>query len=131
MEIFLGISILIGCSVLIYIVEKIINPKPTKDITSQEDKAIKSIINTFIQEQKRPLSEKEIEHIITAVRYWRQHNGHSPLMKNATTQFFSNGDAFISENDLVLDTIIWKQWKIECPEDYQREQEEINKLKSK
>lgn len=131
MEILLGISIFISCGVLIYIVEKIINPKPTKDITTQEDKAIKCIINTFIQEQKRPLSEKEIEHIISAVKYWRQHNGHSPLMKNATTQFFSNGNAFISENDLVLDTIIWKQWKIECPEDYQREQEEINKLKSK
>lgn len=69
METFLGVSIFIGCGVLIYLLEKIINPKSQKNITSQEDKAIKNIIDTFVREQKRPLSEKEIEHIISAVKY--------------------------------------------------------------
>lgn len=96
----------------------------------REERIIKNIINEFSNNQKRPLTEKEIITVVSAVKYWRQHNGHSPLMKNAATQFFSSGNAFISENDLVLDTIIWKQWKIECPEDYKKEQDEINKLQS-
>lgn len=131
METFLGVSIFIGCGVLIYLLEKIINPKSQKNITSQEDKAIKNIIDTFVREQKRPLSEKEIEHIISAVKYWRQHNGHSPLMKNVAMQFFSKGNTSISESDLILDTIIWKQWKTEYPEDYKKEQNKIHHLKSK
>lgn len=52
-------------------------------------------------------------------------------MKNVTTQFFSKGNTFISENDLILDTIIWKQWKTEYPEDYKKEQNRIHHLKSK
>ncbi|MDY4841986.1 MAG: hypothetical protein SO314_06455 [Alphaproteobacteria bacterium] len=131
MEAFLGILILIGCGVLVYLMENIIHSKHPKDITPKEDRAIKNIIDTFIREQKRPLSEKEIEHIISAVKYWRKHNGHSPLMKNVTTQFFSRGNTFISNNDLILDTIIHKQWKIEYPKDYKKEQNGIHHLKSK
>lgn len=131
MEIFLGILILIGCYGIIYFVERIINPKPKNDITPQEDKAIKNIIDIFIQEQKRPLTEKEIITVVSAVKYWRQHNGHSPLMKNKLSQFLLQGESHTSNDDLILDTIIWKQWKIECPEDYKKEQNEINRLKSK
>lgn len=67
MDTFLGILILISCYGVIYLVEKIINPKPKNDITPQEDKAIKNIIDVFIYEQKRPLTKKNYrlyKHII-------------------------------------------------------------------
>ena len=78
----------------------------------------------YKQEIKRPLREDEINTIVSSVRYWRQPQGHSTLMRGAVSQLFSTGQG---NCNLILDSIIWRHWKILYPEDY--EKDELSKIK--
>lgn len=106
------------------------NPKKdtSEEFTKQETKAIENIINEYSKEKNKSLSKEEIEIITSSVKYWRQHNGHSKLMKNLLTQYLSKGNGFISSDDMALDMIIYQQWQKEYPEDYKKERDEISKL---
>lgn len=96
----------------------------SEKFTPQEKNAIENIINEYKQEIKRPLREDEINTIVSSVRYWRQHQGHSTLMRGAVSQLFSTGQGNFN---LILDSIIWRHWKILYPEDY--EKDELSKIK--
>lgn len=114
MEVFLGLLIFSCCFIIIRMFEKIINPK--SKITYKEDNAIKNIIKNFISEKGRPLTEKEVQQIVKSVRFWKENKGHSPLMIDSIKKIMNTKDILISDDEILLDTIIWKEWKKEYPD---------------